>query len=159
MKKFTFALFVFLLAASPIIVSTALAQPPSIQGTWEVDAVLTATPDPNEHVKPGFRTVDVWRINQQNGQAVLTTQAGSIDGRYFHPTLEFPTGVWKFEAVVHNLLNQPTLSARFEIVIVQLSANIIEGGSTVTYLGFNYAGGPAIPLGMESWRFDGKRTN
>lgn len=153
MKKQSFwFLFIFLIAAFPAYGKT-------LTGNWQVDAVLTATSTPTPQVKEGFRKVDRWQIKQNGNQAVLTGQAGSISGVYYASTPEFPGGVWKFEAVVHNLMNQPNLSAKFEIVIVQRSANVISGGFTTTYLGINYGGGPMVPLGLESWRFDGTRLN
>ena len=135
----------------------AKAQAPAIHGQWYIQAVLTATSVPNAQVREGFRKDEVWQIQQNGSMATLTTPSGSINGS-FASTYEFPNGAWHFQAMVENLMNMPNLGAKFEVVIVQRSPDIISGGSTVTYMGNNSFGGPWYPVGMESWRFDATRT-
>ena len=136
----------------------AQAQAPSIQGAWRVRAVLTTTSVPNAYVREGHMKEETWTIRQQGDLATLTTPNGSINGRFFPATPEFPGGVWKFQLMVPNFMNQPNLGARFEVVIVKRSPNMLSGGTTVTYLGNNMMGGPWVPMGMESWRFDAYRA-
>ncbi len=134
------------------------AQPPSIQGTWHITAVLTTTSVPNAYVREGHMKEEVWQIQQSGHTARLTTPNGSITGRYLSQTPEFPGGVWRFELMVPNFMNQPNLAAKFEVVIVKRSPNVVSGGSTVTYYGNNMFGGPWVPRGLESWRFEGTRV-
>ena len=136
----------------------ANAQAPAIQGQWYVQAVLTATSVPNAQVREGFRKDEVWQIRQNGSMATLTTPNGSINGSFAPSTGEFPNGAWYFQAMVENLMNMHNLGAKFEVVIVKRSPDMISGGSTVTYMGNNSFGGPWYPVGLESWRFDATRT-
>ncbi|MBU1168662.1 MAG: hypothetical protein KKD44_03770 [Proteobacteria bacterium] len=149
--------YVFVLIALCASVVPARAESPLIQGTWNINAVLTTTSTPNDYVKEGHLKNEVWVIRQNGDSANLTTPSGTIDGRFVPQTQEFPTGVWQFEAMVPNLMNMPNLGAKFEVVIVKRSENVLSGGSTVTYMGNNNFGGPWVPIGMESWRFDATR--
>ena len=141
-----------------ITVAQAEAQAPFIQGQWYVRAVLTATSVPNANVKEGHMKDEVWQIQQNGNAATLTTPNGSINGRFVSQTNEFPNGVWYFEAMVPNLMSLTNLGAKFEVVIVKRSANVLSGGTTVTYMGNNSFGGPWVPIGLESWRFDATRS-
>lgn len=108
--------------------------------------------------KEGHMKDEIWQI-QQNGNAVtLTTPNGSINGRFVPQTNEFPNSVWYFEAMVPNFMNLGNLGAKFEVVIIKRSANVLSGGNTVTYMGNNSFGGPWVPIGLESWRFDATRS-
>lgn len=138
--------------------SPAQAKAPVIQGHWTVNAVLTATSVPNHHVKEGHRKVENWQIRQNGNTATLTTPNGSINGRFLPSTREFPKGVWYFHAMVERFMNQPNLALKIEIVVVKRSPNVLGGGTTATYMGNNSFGGPWVPMGIESWRFDGKRS-
>ena len=139
------------------LVASAYAQPPSIDGTWHVTAVLTVTSVPNAYVKEGHMKEETWRVSQQADSATLTTPNGSVQGRFIPQTYEFPQGVWRFELAVPNFMGQPNLGAKFEVVILKRSANVLSGGSTVTYYSVNPYGGQWVPAGMESWRFDATR--
>ena len=141
-----------------LCVSVAQAQAPSIDGKWYIRAVLTATSVPNAQVKEGFMKDEVWQIQQYDNTATLTTPNGSINGSFVPSTNEFPNGVWYFQAMVENFMNLPNLGAKFEVVILKRSADVLSGGSTVTYMGNNNFGGPWFPAGLESWRFDATRT-
>ena len=134
------------------------AQSPTIHGQWYIQAVLTTTSVPNAYVKEGHRKDEVWQIRQQGNTATLTTPNGSINGRFLPQTPEFPGGVWYFQAMVPNFMNQPNLGAKFEVVIVKRSPNVLSGGTTVTYMGNNSFGGPWVPMGLESWRFNATRS-
>ena len=154
MKKFGIVVWVILCAW----ITQAQAQSPAIQGQWYIRAVLTTTSVPNAHVKEGHRKDEVWQIQQRGNTATLTTPNGAINGHFVPQTPEFPGGVWYFQAMVPNFMNQRNLGAKFEVVIVKRSANVLSGGTTVTYMGNNSFGGPWVPLGLESWRFEAART-
>jgi hypothetical protein len=154
MKKFI--IFISFLLCTTI--AQAQTQAPFIQGQWYIRAVLTATSVPNANVREGFRKDEAWQIQQNGNAATLTTPNGSINGRFVPRTNEFPNGVWYFEAMVPNLMNQPNLGAKFEVVIIKRSDNVMSGGTTVTYMGNNSFGGPWVPIGLESWRFDAARN-
>ena len=150
MKRFV--IFALLILCATVV--HAQAQAPFIQGRWYIQAVLTATSVPNANVKEGHRKDEVWQIQQNGNAATLTTPNGSISGRFVPQTNEFPNGVWYFEAMVPNFMNLANLGAKFEVVIIKRSANVLSGGTTVTYMGNNSFGGPWVPIGLESWRFD-----
>jgi len=139
------------------ITANGYAQANSIQGTWQVTAVITATSVPNAYVKEGHMKQETWRIMQQGNQATLTTPNGSIQGHFLAHTPEFPQGVWQFELAVPSFMGQQNLGAKFEVVIVPRSANVLSGGSTVTYYSVNMFSGQWVPAGLESWRFDANR--
>ena len=108
-------------------------------------------------MKEGHPKQENWQIVQNGDQATLTTPSGSIQGRFLSQTHEFPQGVWRFEVMVPNFLGQPSLGAKFEVVLQPRSINVLSGGSTVTYYSINMLGGSWVPAGMESWRFDATR--
>jgi hypothetical protein len=154
MKRFgVFVWIILCISAVP-----AQAQSPSIHGQWYIKAILTTTSVPNPYVKEGHGKDEVWQIRQHGNTATLTTPNSSINGRFVPQTPEFPGGVWYFQAMLPNFMNQPNLGAKFEVVIVTRSANVLSGGTTVTYMGNNSFGGPWVPLGLESWRFNAART-
>jgi hypothetical protein len=140
-----------------LLCPSAWAQAPAIHGRWRVTAVLTATSVPTPQVKEGFMKEEVWEIQQNGYTAILTTPNGSIEGGFVDQTPEFPSGVWRFEMMVESFMNLPNLAAKFEVVMLKRSENVISGGSTVTYYGNNGFGGPWWPAGLESWRYDATR--
>lgn len=152
--KIVAAICTLVLAA---ITANGDAQADSIQGAWQVTAVITATSVPNAYVKEGHMKQETWRIMQQGNQATLTTPNGTIQGRFLAHTPEFPQGVWQFELAVPGFMGQQNLGAKFEVVIVPRSANVLSGGSTVTYYSVNMFSGQWVPAGLESWRFDANR--
>lgn len=135
----------------------AYAQAPSIEGTWHVTAVLTATSVPNAYVKEGHLKEETWRIYQRGGAATLTTPNGSIQGQFVPQTYEFPQGVWQFELTAPYLMGQPNLGAKYEVVVLKRSDNVLSGGTKVTYYSINPYGGQWVPAGIETFRFDANR--
>jgi hypothetical protein len=135
----------------------AQAQAPTIHGRWRVTAVLTATSVPNAQVHEGFMKEEVWEVRQNGYTATLTSPNGTIEGGFVDHTPEFPSGVWRFELMVERFMNLPNLAAKFEVVMLKRSENVLSGGSTVTYYGNNSFGGPWWPAGLESWRYDATR--
>ena len=155
-KMKNFLVFVLIILCTTVV--QARAEAPVIQGQWYIQAVLTATSVPNANVREGHRKDEVWQIQQNGNSATLTTPNGSINGRFVSHTNEFPNGVWYFEAMVPNFMNLANLGAKFEVVIIKRSENVLGGGTTVTYMGNNSFGGPWAPIGLESWRFEATRS-
>jgi hypothetical protein len=140
-------------------VGIAEAEPGNIGGTWKVTSKIIATTVPTPQVKEGFKKVETWNIKQTGMQAIVTTPAGAIAGRFVADTPEFPKGVWTFTVRIERLLGQSNLAGDIELIIQGNTGAVLKGGSSITYLGIDYALQRWVPVGKESWTFEGVRVN
>ena len=152
-KTILLAILMFCLPA------TASAQMDNIQGQWLITAMLIAKSEPDPLIKEGYTKQEQWTITQQGSQASITTPSGTIQGQYVAPDATYPSGSWQFMADVYNLMGQPNLAARFEVVIGGATATLLQGGSRVTFYGGNPYSSQWTPMGLESWRFEAERIN
>ena len=150
-------LSVCLLLVLPIAAGPAQAQLDNIAGQWLITATLIAKSEYDPQVREGFQKQEQWYIQQQGSQASITTPSGTITGQYYGPDGQFPQGSWQFSLEVPNLMNQPNLGGKFEVVIAGATMNMIQGGSSLTFYAGNPYTGQWTPAGMESWRFVGER--
>jgi len=129
--------------------------PDTFIGSWTVVGTLVANSagdvPGNESIQPGYQAMDVWDIEEDGGQLLLTTHG---NGQTLPGGLD--NGIAVFDRTWEDSLSVPGYiiytAAHIELL---LEEGGFIGTEEITYSSYIEITGTTTPLGIESWQLEG----
>lgn len=144
-----------------MLLACALVPPPvecavasDMVGVWDiVGTLITARGRPNDPnlPRPGLQKPELWKIAASGQGLVLTSSAGSIQGKLTPQGAAF-FGRYPIQLGPYKAIMQITIEC------MASAPGAMQGGEDISYFGINFLGQvEPVPVSGEVWRFVGRR--